>query len=61
MTDLDRLKQDRPRLRMVANSLNADECLNWNADERARFNNELRWCVEAVKELDARMAARLSL
>jgi hypothetical protein len=61
MTDLDRLKQDLPRLRMVANSLSTDECLNWSADERARFNNELRWCVEALKELDARMAASLPL
>jgi hypothetical protein len=34
-----------------------DEAAAWSADEVSRISSEIRWCVDALAELDARIKA----
>ena len=57
MTEFETLEAELARLRMQAQSANPDELAKWSANDRARFNCEIRWCVEALQELQVRIKA----
>jgi hypothetical protein len=57
MTELEQLKSDLPLIRIRAQTVSPDEAASWSAAERARVSCEIRWCVEALAELDARIKA----
>ena len=60
MTDFENLEGDLLRLRMQAQTANADDTAHWDEGDRARLNCEIRWCVEALQELQVRIKAAAS-
>jgi hypothetical protein len=57
MTALSVIGPELPRLSALARSLSAEEAATWTADEHARFQSEIRWCIDGLTELAARVAA----
>lgn len=59
-TDLAGVQSEISRLRMLAQNCSVSDAAAWTRDRQAAFDAETRWCVEALKELAARIAAARS-
>lgn len=57
MSDLEKLKVELPRLRTRVQSIQPEEAAAWTSVERIRFDRELHWCIEAMKEFKTRLQA----
>ena len=57
MSELERLVAELPCLRIRAQRLSVGEAADWSTNEVSRISSEIRWCVEALTELDARIKA----
>jgi hypothetical protein len=57
MPELEQLKSDLPSIRERAHAASPAETSVWSMGDRARFGCEIRWCIEASAELDARIKA----
>jgi hypothetical protein len=57
MTEFEQLLSDLTRLRARARAVSPEESASWTAKEKTRFNCEIRWCVDALTELEARIKA----
>lgn len=58
--DLANMKSEISRLRTLAQGCAVSDAATWTRDQHAAFDAETRWCVEALKELAARIAAARS-
>lgn len=54
---LDALKAEIIRLRQIAADGDLEDALLWSRNDHAQFDMEVRWCIEALRELSARVAA----
>lgn len=58
--DLANVVSEIARLRVLAQTCAVTDAAVWTRDQQAAFDAETRWCVEALKELAARIAATRS-
>lgn len=58
--DLAGVKSEISRLRVLAQNCSVTDAAAWTRDQKAAFDAETRWCVDAPQELVASIAAARS-